>query len=53
MEQARPLEPVVAMKARKTYVKPQLVEYGQVGEVTQSGATPSLIEDTIYFLASG
>jgi hypothetical protein len=34
-----------AADTRKTYCKPQLVEYGQVQELTQSG-TPSILGET-------
>lgn len=37
---------------RKPYCKPQLVEYGQVQELTQSGITPGPIEGSGYTLAS-
>jgi hypothetical protein len=42
-----------AADARKPYRKPQLVEYGQVHELTQSGITPGPIEGGIYTNTSG
>jgi hypothetical protein len=53
MEQEQPLEPVIVVDTRKPYSKPQLVEYGRVGEITQSGGTPYPFgEDGFYTLTS-
>jgi hypothetical protein len=46
MENERLSKPdMPAADARKTYCKPQLVEYGQVQELTQSG-DPSILGET-------
>ncbi len=52
MENEQPIKPDVATGERKTYRKPQLVEYGRVGELTQSGGTPYITEGGIYTLVS-
>jgi hypothetical protein len=45
MEHERLIKPEVPIAdARKPYRKPQLVEYGQVAELTQSGITPGPAE---------
>jgi hypothetical protein len=41
-----------AADARKAYCKPQLVEYGQVQELTQSGGFTSTTENTYYTIVS-
>ena len=42
--------PTTEPQARKTYQKPQLVEYGRVEQMTRSGTSaPGTVEDAIYF----
>lgn len=53
MEQEKSLEPIGSVDERKTYTKPQLVEYGRVGELTQGGIDPNNVEGGLYFLSSG
>lgn len=48
MEQQQPIEPVIVVDKRKFYSKPQLVEYGRVGELTQSGGDPDFTESASY-----
>ena len=47
MENVRPIKLEVSTDKRKAYRKPQLVEYGQVGGLTQSGGVPYSGEDGI------
>ncbi len=42
-----------AADERKAYCRPQLVEYGQVQELTQSAAIPGAVEDVVYTIVSG
>lgn len=52
MEKELPIKPAVATDERKAYRKPQLVEYGRVGELTQSGGYSFSSEDEVYTLVS-
>jgi hypothetical protein len=40
------------MSTRKPYRRPQLVEYGRVGELTKGGAAPNSYEDVDFFYSS-
>jgi hypothetical protein len=53
MENVQPNKREVATDKRKAYRKPQLVEYGQVGGLTQSGGLPYNTEGGIYTFFSG
>ena len=52
MKNEQPIKLEVATDERKAYRKPQLVEYGRVGELTQSGGIPDTSETGIYTLTS-
>lgn len=52
MQKEQLRKPEVASEERKAYRKPQLVEYGRVGEVTQGGGASFSYESGLYTYTS-
>ncbi len=50
MEQERPMESEVPVEERKPYRKPELVEYGRVGDLTQGGAYSSTTQESAFYV---